>query len=57
MACDSENVYCFLMWTKQGRWLSPWVMNGKRRFPTAEVGFGGGKSPRFALFVSSAGTG
>lgn len=21
MACDPEEVHCFLMWTKQGRWI------------------------------------
>lgn len=38
VACDSEGVYCFLMWTEQGRWLSPWVTYGKRRLPVVEVG-------------------
>lgn len=38
VACDSEDAYCFLMWTQQGRWLSPWVTSGKRRLPIVEVG-------------------
>lgn len=45
----------FLMWTKQGRWVFPWVTCGERMPPIVEVGVGGGKSPPFALFVSSAG--